>query len=230
MPSGVKTLLSEWNSVGTHKVHLGTPTHALPHGSPAFKTTLQDARIHVFGLYTKTLISAVNHALQGVPLFPPNGDLHAQPIFHFPFQMYVDAAIGITEGETSLQLVNAELTKASSLWRCKFAGGKKGPRVVPLMPTHGPPSLTAFDGGKLCGHMPTCVDQITRLGILIDDELSFEPLVNKAVAEIQAIGLPAVPSSNSATLQHGHLTLPLVSLQRNSGSTTHNQAQGTHIK
>jgi hypothetical protein len=30
--------------------------------------------------------------------------------------MYVDDAIVITEGETDLQLVNAELTKASSLW------------------------------------------------------------------------------------------------------------------
>ena len=38
-PSGVKTLFSAWNSVGTHKVRLGTPTHALPHGTPAFKTT-----------------------------------------------------------------------------------------------------------------------------------------------------------------------------------------------
>ena len=28
-PSGVKTLFSAWNSVGTHKVRLGTPTHAL---------------------------------------------------------------------------------------------------------------------------------------------------------------------------------------------------------
>ena len=32
-------MFSAWNSVGTHKVRLGTPTHALPHGTPAFKTT-----------------------------------------------------------------------------------------------------------------------------------------------------------------------------------------------
>ena len=38
-PSGVKTLFSAWNSVGTHKVRRGTPTHAVPHGTPAFKTT-----------------------------------------------------------------------------------------------------------------------------------------------------------------------------------------------
>lgn len=111
--------------------------------------------------------------------------------------MYVDDAIVITEGETDLQLVNAELTKASSLWRCKFAGGKKGPRVLPLMPTHAPPTLTAFDGGKLCGHVPTCVDQITLLGILIDDELSFEPLLSKAVAEMQAIGLQLAAGMSS---------------------------------
>lgn len=153
--------------------------------------------VHLFGLYTKTLISAVNQAFQGVPMFPPLPDLYAQPVFHFPFQMYVDDAIVITEGETDLQLVNAELTKASSLWRCKFAGGKKGPRVLPLMPTHGPPTLTAFDGGKLCGHVPTCVDQITLLGILIDDELSFEPLLSKAVAEMQAIGLQLAAGMSS---------------------------------
>ena len=35
-PSGVKTLFSAWNSVGKHKVRLGTPAHALPHGTPAF--------------------------------------------------------------------------------------------------------------------------------------------------------------------------------------------------
>ena len=115
--------------------------------------------------------------------------------------MYVDDAIVITEGETDLQLVNAELTKASSLWRYKFAGGKKGPRVLPLMPTHAPPTLTAFDGGKLCGHVLTCVDQITLLGILIDDELSFEPLLSKAVAEMQAIGLQLAAGMSSHGLE-----------------------------
>ena len=31
--------------------------------------------LHLFGLHTKTLISAVNQAFQGVPLFPPLPDL-----------------------------------------------------------------------------------------------------------------------------------------------------------
>ena len=39
-PSGVKTLLSAWNSVGTHKVRLGTPT-AYPRTS-AWNSGLQD--------------------------------------------------------------------------------------------------------------------------------------------------------------------------------------------
>lgn len=153
--------------------------------------------VHLFGLYTKTLISSVNNAFQGVPLFPSHPNLHSQPAFLLPFQMYVDDAIVITESETDLQLVNAEPTQAASLWRCKFAGGKNGPRLLPLMPTHGSPTLTDFDGGKLCGQAPSCVTQITLLGILIDDELSFEPLLNKAVAEMRAIGLQLAAGMSS---------------------------------
>ena len=38
-PGGVKTSFSAWNPVGTDKLRPGTPTHALPNETPAFKAS-----------------------------------------------------------------------------------------------------------------------------------------------------------------------------------------------
>ena len=38
-PSGVRTLFSACNSVGTPEVRMGAPTHAFPHGSRVFKAS-----------------------------------------------------------------------------------------------------------------------------------------------------------------------------------------------
>ena len=47
-----------------------------------------------------------------------------------PFQQYVDDAILVAPDTSTLRDVNSTLSDACAAWRCKFAGGKKGPRIL----------------------------------------------------------------------------------------------------
>lgn len=134
--------------------------------------------VHLFGVYTKALLAAVNSVHQGIPI-----DLQSPEPVKFPFQQYVDDAIAIAESPVELQAINATLYGACDTWRRQFAEGKKKPRFMAC----GPQPLPLLEGacGALCGQMPAQVDQIKVLGILLD---SFLPLFSQAVAELQNIG------------------------------------------
>ena len=137
--------------------------------------------VHLFGVYTKALLAAVNSVHQGIPI-----DLQSPEPVKFPFQQYVDDAIATAESPVELQAINATLSGACDTWRCQFAEGKKKPRFMAC----GPQPLPLLEGarGALCGQIPAQVDQIKVLGILLDSQLSFLPLFSQAVAELQTIG------------------------------------------
>ena len=58
--------------------------------------------VHLFGVYTKALLAAVNSVHQGIPI-----DLQSPEPVKFPFQQYVDDAIAIAESPVELQAINA---------------------------------------------------------------------------------------------------------------------------
>lgn len=109
--------------------------------------------VHLFGVYIKALLAAVNSVHQGIPI-----DLQSPEPVKFPFQQYVDDAIAIAESLVELQAINATLSGACDTWRCQFAEGKKKPRFMAC----GPQALPLLEGacGALCGQIPAQVDQI----------------------------------------------------------------------
>lgn len=139
--------------------------------------------VHLFGVYTKALLAAVNSVHQGIPI-----DLQSPEPVKFPFQQYVDDAIAIAESPVELQAI----TVMQPCMVPVILGGvnlRKGRRSLGSWRAV-PNRYLCWKGacGALCGQIPAQVNQIKVLGILLDSQLSFLPLFSQAVAELQNIG------------------------------------------
>ena len=89
-------------------------------------------------------------------------------LFRFPYQQYVDDGIIPALDAPALAKANCTLTEACMSWRHKFAGGKKGPRVLPVHTQ--PPSSDAC--GTLCGEKVEVCDHVKLLGVHLESDLS----------------------------------------------------------
>ena len=113
-----------------------------------------------------------------------------------PYQQFVDDGFLLCLHWNDLSCANQVITEACHLWRHKFAGGRKGPRVLQVGPMcdsqMSPQNIT------LCGEQPVKVEQVKVLGTIIDDQLTLEAQLCAVLSTLQSEGIRLVTGMTAA--------------------------------
>ena len=120
--------------------------------------------------------------------------LEGTSLFRFPYQQYVDDGIIPALDAPALAKANCTLTEACMSWRHKFAGGKKGPRVLPVHTQ--PPSSDAC--GTLCGEIVEVCDHVKLLGVHLESDLSMNMQLQHSAAVMRGEGCKLASGMSTA--------------------------------
>ena len=113
-----------------------------------------------------------------------------------PYQQFVDDGFLFCPHWNGLSSANQVITEACHLWRHKFAGGRKGPRVLQVGPMCD--SQTNSENLTLCGEQPVKVEQVKVLGTIIDDQLTLEAQLCAVLSTLQGEGIRLVTGMTAA--------------------------------
>ena len=160
--------------------------HLCRHGAPGLQPAVHDHNAPWLDKWVKHLMPMSDVArLEEVESTAP---------CRFPYQQYVDDAIIPALHAPALAKANKAISDACVSWRHKFAGGKKGPRVLPVCSQ--PPD--AAECGTLCGEPVQICGQTKLLGVFLESALDMSLQLQHADAVLRSEGCKLASGMSNA--------------------------------